>query len=286
MYNLLSVEDFGRQLIDTGDLDPVYIAISQVEWPEEQRKRWLVAYWLFYHPGAACYMSDLKVMEFWGQVGIAAVNELAPPVGDRWPRASERRHFRGDKAVNAVRELGRRFGVPESLVDFVAQPAPSYPQLFNRVCSLPQFGPWMAFKVADMLERVLSVPVDFDLGSVTMFDDPKKAALMVARNKLGLPENAKMKDPDGTIRQVVEHLIDQFKDLSAPPAHDRAIGYQEVETVLCKWKSHTNGHYPVGKDCREIREGLEAWAKVSPAAAEFLHYMPSGNATAEASAAA
>jgi hypothetical protein len=282
----LSVEAFGRALIDTGDLDPVYIALAKVEWTEEQRKRFLVSYWLFYHPGAACWMAQQS--SFWdGALSAARNMETFPsPLGDRWPRASERRHFRGDKAVSAVHELARRFGAAHELVDFVADAAPAYPQLFNRVCSLPQFGPWMAFKVADMLERVLCVPVDFDLNSVTMFDDPKKAALMVWRDKLGFGETAKPKDPDKAIQDVVSHLIYAFRDLSAPPSYDRAIGYQEVETVLCKWKSHVNGHYPVGKDCREIREGLEAWAKVSPAAAEFLHWMPLGEATAEASAAA
>jgi hypothetical protein len=289
-YPILPVEDFGRALISTGDLDPVYIALARVDWPEEQRKRWLVAYWLFYHPGAACFMSETQPhsaspgSDFWAWAAIAAKNETPAPISkldfpasiERWPRASERRHFRGDKSVKATLELARRFPGGHELVDFVAEAAPNYGALFNRVCSLPQFGPWMAFKVADMLERVMGVPVDFDLNSVTMFEDPKKAALMVARRNLGMSEETKFKDPDGVIRRVVEHLIAEFAGLSAPPAHDRPIGYQEVETVLCKWKSHVNGHYPVGKDCREIREGLEAWSGVSEAARDFLHWMPTG----------
>lgn len=282
-YERLPIEAFGRALIETGDLDPVYIALAKVEWAEEQHKRWLVAYWLFYHPGVACYLSENA---FWHHAKVAARNELPSPLNDRWPRASERRHFRGDKCVAAVDELARRFPGGHELVDFVAQPAPDYNQMFNRVCSLPQFGPWMAFKVADMLERCMDVQVDFDLGSVTMFDDPKKAALMVARDRLGLPASARFRDERATVRQVVEHLIGEFKDLSAPPSNDRPIGLQEVETVLCKWKSHMNGHYAVGRDCREIREGLAAWATVSPAAAEFLHYMPTGDQAGVASAAA
>jgi hypothetical protein len=296
-YPRLSIEDFGRQLIETGDLDPVYIALAKVEWPEVQRKRFLVAYWLFYHPGAACYMSQPQPgsshpgIDFWAWVKRAAENDLPAPTStrvteDRWPRASERRHFRGDKAVRAVDELARRFPGGHELVTMVAEAAPSYNSIFNRVCSLPQFGPWMAFKVADMLERCMGIPVDFDLGSVTMFDDPKQAALMLARQRVGLPDNAKFKDPGATVRRVVEHLIEHFEGWSAPPAHDRPVGYQEVETILCKWKSHMNGHYPVGKDCREIREGLEAWAAVAPSAAEFLHWMPTGDQAPATSGAA
>jgi len=85
---------------------------------------------------------------------------------------------------------------------------------------------------------------------------------------------------------VVEHLIATFAGSTAPPVHDRAVGYQEVETILCKWKSHMNGHYRVGRDCIEIREGLEDWREVSPAVAEFLHLMPTGSPIEATSAAA
>ena len=275
-YPRLKVEDFGRALIESGDLDPVYIALRRVERPEEWHKRWLVAYWLFYHPGAACYMAEAtEARLFWNRVGNATRNVTPSPLGERWPRASERRHFRGEKAEKAVGQLMRDFPEGYDLVDQLeAAAANGYRALYNRVCALPQFGPWMAFKVADMLERCLDVSVDFDLASVTMFDDPKKAALMVARERLGLAPETRFKDPDATIRAVAEHLIREFKDLSAPPSHNRPIGYQEVETVLCKAKAHANGHYPVGKDIKEIREGLEAWATVSPSAKEFLWAMP------------
>src|SRR6185436_13579304 len=210
----------------------------KVEWPEDQRKRFLVAYWLFYHPGSAAYMAGLPATEFWDAVETVAENTAPSPLGERWPRASERRHFRGDKAMWAAANLANRFKDPAALVDYVAAGAPSYTAIHNRVCSLPQFGPWVAFKVADMLERCMGVPVDFDLGSVTMFDDPKQAALMLARQHLGLPATAKFRDEKVTVRQVVEHLIATFHGHSAPPAHDRPVGYQEVETILCKCKSH------------------------------------------------
>ena len=277
-YPILTVEEFGRQLIESGDLDPVYIALSKVEWSDAQRKRWLVAYWLFYHPGSASYMCTGEGEYFWNRVANAARNEdNTSPLDGRWPRASERRHFRGDKCVKAVAELRKRFPKAEDMVDFIADAAPDYKAVFNRVCSLPQFGPWMAFKIADMLERVEGVPVDFNLDSVTMFDDPKRAAIMVWKIKAEMDpkdDRVKPKDPARAVRDVVDYLIDHFKDMTAPPAHDRAIGYQEVETVLCCWKSHTNGHYPVGNDIVEIGKGLREWAVESEAAREMLHYWP------------
>lgn len=282
-YPTLTPEVFGRRLIESGDLDPVYIALASVDWDEAQKKRWLVAYWLFYHPGFASYAAQQQSsLTFWGVLKKAAANVEPSPLGQRWPRASERRHFRGDKASAAVEQLRKDFPRPDILVDFVAKGAPDYAKVAAAVKSLPQMGDWIAFKVADMLDRCLGVKVIFDLAAVTMFDDPKKAALMVARRRLGMAEAARFKDEPAVIRSVVEHLIAEFKDLDAPPANDRQIDYQEVETVLCKYKSHVNGHYPVGKDCREIREGLSEWAEVSDAAREFLHYMPAGETTGEA----
>lgn len=277
-YTKMNVEEFGRQLIETGDLDPVYIALAGCEWPEEKLHRWLMAYWCFYHAGAASYISDAEGDEYWQRMVIAAQNTYGCPVGDRWPRASERRHFRGEKCIRAVHAL-REDGL-DNIFGRLERAAPDYQAVAKEVGSWPQFGPWMAFKVADMLERVCGVPVDFNLNSVTMFDDPKKAALMVWRKHAGLPDSARSKVPDQTIKAVVHHLIVELGDLSAPPARDRPVDYQEVETVLCKWKSHMNGHYPVGNDIREIRRGLEAWASVSDSAREFLHHMPSLEASA------
>lgn len=282
-YEKLGVEAFGRQLIETGDLDPVYIALAGCEWEPERLQRWLMAYWMFYHPGAASYMADASTEElFWNRAGNAARNETPSPLDGRWPRASERRHFRGQKAIDAVAELRRT-----PLADIFARleaAAPDYKAVAKAVGELPQFGPWMAFKVADMLERVCGVHVDFDLNSVTMFEDPKKAALMVWRKHAGLPDSARSKVPDQTIKAVVHHLIVEYEGLSAPPHRDRPVDYQEVETVLCKWKSHMNGHYPVGKDTREIAEGLEAWAEVSESARELLHHMPADASAAGDSA--
>ncbi len=285
-YEKLSVEAFGAALLESGDLDPVYIALTKCEWPEERLRKWLMSYWCFYHPGSASYMADATTEEtFWALMTQAAENDAPAPMGGRWPRASERRHFRGGKAAQAVTGLRSR-GLADIFAGLDTR-APDYSQLSKYINSWPQFGPWMAFKVADMLERCCGTPVDFNLGSVTMFDDPKKAAVMVWKAKLGhdpYTDKIRPKDPELAIREVVEYLIGHYTGWSAPPALDRPVGYQEVETILCKWKSHMNGHYPLGKDTKEIREGLAEWAPVSESAREFLHWMPAEGSAAGDSA--
>lgn len=78
------------------------------------------------------------------------------------------------------------------------------------------------------------------------------------------------------LSQVTQYLESQFTDLKAPPLYDRPINIQEVEAVLCKWKSHMNGHYPLLNDITEIRDGLVPWMKVSQAARTFNFHMPTG----------
>lgn len=273
-YERLDVLTFGRHLITTGDLDPIYIALTKMEWDSPaQLSRWLIAYWCLYHGGAASHLSEFEGNDFWRGLATAAANVEPAPHGGRWPRGHERRHFRGKAATNAVAQLQARYGpLPEDMVEYIAEGAPSYERVAERAQEHPLFGPWISFKIADMVDRVLMEHVNFTNAAVFMFKDPEKAALMLWRQHLGLPETAHPKDKTGAIEQVVSYLKGEFKDLTAPPSHDRPVDLQEVETVLCKWKSHMNGHYPLFNDIDEITEGTKGWN--CNTARAFLHAMP------------
>ena len=58
-----------------------------------------------------------------------------------------------------------------------------------------------------------------------------------------------------------DELIKALGTYQAPPQMDRPINIQEVETILCKWKSHLNGHYPTGNDIAEVRHGLVKYGR-------------------------
>jgi hypothetical protein len=118
------------------------------------------------------------------------------------------------------------------------------------------FGPWIAFKIADMAERVMGVPVSFTDAEVFVFKDPAKAAVMtwlVWHPELTQPiADAPGVEPNNVaagpaaraalLREVVSRLTHEFRDLPAPPGWDRPVALNEIETVLCKWKAHINGH--------------------------------------------
>lgn len=289
-YERLDVVDFGRALIQCGDLDPLYIALNRSQLEVDAVKRFLVGYWCTYHVGQSAWLAQKEGQKFFNALNVVAANTTPAPVGGRWPRGKERRHWRGEQATKSALELNARYDRAEEMVDYVSFVNPANPcsemidsvrfdHVNRRVQEHRGFGDWIAFKVGDMLETCLGVPVSFSEAEVFMFKDPAKAATMVFKAKN--PELAAQWDagafsiPQAEInRRVSGWLEGQFTDLKAPHNGKRSVQLQEVETVLCKWKSHMNGHYPVGNDITEIREGLAPWAQVSDYAAELLRCMP------------
>lgn len=282
-YQRLTIEAFGRQLLTTGDLDPIYISLWQCQERKlltpEQVCRWLVAYWCYYDAGVASWMSERTGAAFWEAMLVAARNEAPTPLGGRWSRGKERRHFRGLQGIQATQELAKRYPQPEAMVHYIAnEGAPAtFVQVAGRAQEHRGFGPWISFKIADMLNRILMVPVDFDKASVFMFDDPRKSALMVFRDKQKMPKDAPIADEAAAIDKVLGYLGKVFKDYKAAPDYVRPLNVQELETILCKFKSHLNGHYGLNNDIHEILEGVKPWIQHSSTAAKFISTMPNGN---------
>jgi hypothetical protein len=271
-----SIESFGRKLLASGDLDPLYIALHGANLGRDHLRRWLFTYWCCYHAGTACYISEKWGDHYWDMMRAMAANATLSPVGGRWPRGHERRHFRGDAAINAVDFYAKQWSQPESICAWFEDETTgtSFSGLRQKVMTLPQFGPWIAFKVGDMLERLRGVHVDFTESEVFMFSSPRDAALLVWRDSFPTPPEELVKTDNDRVSLVARDLIGQFEGYKAPPTFDRRVNIQEIETILCKWKSHLNGYYPVGLDSGEIRDGLSEWAGVSQTAGILLHHIP------------
>lgn len=241
---MMSVYEFGEQLITTGDLDPVYVCLWHAKLSGEKLKRWLLAYWCFYHVGTASCIVEQK--DYWGAMEQAAASKA-------WPRSSERRHFRGGAALRAVAWLRQR-GMESLWCRLLEGTDLRAPAVMARVRGWYLFGEWISFKVADMLERLELCPVQFRPEDVfNMFDAPKKGAELMAEVHGPARENI--------YGWAYDQLTECLGHLKAPPRYERFLNIQEVETILCKWKSHRGGHYPVGKDTEEVLHGLVRFAR-------------------------
>ncbi len=273
----MSILTFGEELLRTGDLDPVYSAIYAARLDRPKRLRLALAYWCFYHLGLAAKIAEQPTTaRYWALFEKAVLNEGEPKT---YPRGAERRHFRGGQALSAYKALRARYKTPEQAAEGLIGPLHTFAAVAKSVQSHERFGPWMSFKIADMAERVLDVPVDFTNCELGIYKDPRQGAA-VAWLELH-PNRAEVERPpwdypitDSALRMTVEHYVKAFRKFKAPPTGDRPVNVQEVETVFCKYKSHLKGHYPMGKDTREIGHGLDGWGDLAQQLKKGLPCLP------------
>lgn len=240
----MSILNFGRNLIRSLDLDPVYVALHRADLPKDLLRKWLLAYWCFYHSGVASRIASATCWHTEAQ-------SLYPSC----PRGAERRHFRGKNGQDSLDYLRKNFPNPGDAVLKLEKLCPcKFSTIAEKVREWKGFGPWIAFKAADMLERVVGSKIDFTSMKLDIYDEPAKAAKLI--------------DPHSTPTQTATRLAKALSEMKAPPLFDREINVQEAETVLCKYKAHIRGHYPIGKDSRELKHSLKGWGILASKIAE------------------
>lgn len=235
----LSIYAFGSKLLDANDLDPIYTLLWKAKFPREKLRKWLLSYWCFYHCGTASWIVDQS--DYWKAMHTAAASK-------DYPRSPERRHFRAKNAVDSVTWLEAR-GIDKLFRPFKI--CKTLEQVMGWVKHWTGFGPWISFKVADMLERLDLCKIDFDSTSMFLFNSPKEGA------ELMWELNGKSIRTTNVQDWAVRTLLEYFGDQKAPPRLERLINAQEVETILCKWKSYMKGHYKIGEDVEGCKHALE-----------------------------
>jgi hypothetical protein len=127
--------------------------------------------------------------------------------------------------------------------------------------------------MSDMLERVMGHPVDFGNCGMGVYKEPRAAAALI------LTGNQKATINDSDLESVMQKMLlpEHLGTLMAPPDFARPVNVQEIETCLCKYKSHINGHYPPGKDTLEVLNGLKEarWGNsITRSMVEVLETLP------------
>lgn len=247
MNEVLTYKKFGNHLLKTEDLDPVYTMLHSYDMDENTLKRWCLAYWCFYHTGVASRIAEAGSTKFHDMMRVAQ--------NKKWPRGKERRHFRGEASNKAIKYL-RKCGAPEHIVDTMVE-GNSFQEICNNVKKFPLFGSWIAFKIADMKEQVLGIEVDYSDCHLDIYKDPRQGAALIEHG------DWKIDIADEQLIKTVNRLIKEFKRYTAPPYHGRKVGIMEVETILCKYKSHFKGHYPLFNDSKEVFEMMEGWGTLA-----------------------
>lgn len=243
--------EFGRELILSNDLDPVYTILWNANFDRMKMQKWLLAYWSFYHMGTASWISEGQLLVrggYWERFMKAAKSK-------EYPRCPERRHFRGQNAINSVTYLQAQ-GIAALFKPLLLPRKQTAAEVMSKVQEWVGFGPWIAFKVSDMIERLGLATVEFDTKTVFLFDSPKEGAQRLWES-LGKPQTVATRIESW----AVETITSELDDLKAPPRFERPINAQEAETILCKWKSYQNGKYHIGEDIKSCRKSLLTFAR-------------------------
>lgn len=238
---------FGERLILTQDLDPIYTMLwaskQAGEIKDSQLKRWLLSYWCFYNAGLASIHSKWSGGSFYAAMSASL---------EKGRRGAERRHFRGAAAKTSIAGMRSRFPIPEDLPSWIYGTGPTtMKDVQTRAGQIHLFGPWISWKLADMGERILGLSISFAASDLCMYKDPLQGAALVATG------DWQAEIPNQTVTDVCRALEKELGHLKAPPRMDRTPNVQEVETILCKFKACSKGHYYIGKDTKDIEEALE-----------------------------
>lgn len=237
---------FGKYLLDTYDLDPLYAILVEVGMPERMLKRFLLGYMIFYSVGVAAKVAESK--NFWKSVMQMDI--------DHAPRGHERRHMRGQAFQNCIQYMMSLNLSPDAIIDRMANGS-DFQTISSNVQEFCGFGPWISFKFYDLMDRVLQLATDKEGVDLYMYKDPVKGAALYKFH------DQKHKITKQEVHDVVGELLGVYRRYKAPPFLDRPLSVMEIETCMCKAKANFNGHYPLGNDVIEIYHGLEGYGDLA-----------------------
>lgn len=255
-----SFEEFMFVDIVTGDSDPVYWAIARakgdIAFGPQWATRFCVAMLAYYHTGVAFQAAEISNGdEFWNYLteGFA-----------KFPRGSERRHFRGANGAVALATMRNWAPDPHDFFTKFTSDRTDYWMIRNK-CEkhLIQFGPYFQLKVCDYMDRCLDLPI----------------ASFAGLNK-NLPT-----EPSRALEVMFPgvHPTDSFLTLCkridsacivAAPDFKRAAGPAEVETSLCGWKTTKFSGNWMGADIADKRAALTGFLPGNHRAEMFASMMP------------
>jgi hypothetical protein len=238
-----NIYDYGIALIESNDLDPLYVMLYEANLPRPTLSDYMLAYWCFYDTGTASWISEGP---FWERLMGAGASKL-------FLRGGDRRHFRGDNATNAIRHLISKQQSPDEILGWLSSPQhTTLDLLMDKIQTLVGFGPTIAWKAADMLERFGYVTLSFqDTDPRLMSDTPRAGASSLFSQEMG---RGPVGDP---CRWAHQRLIDRLGEYLAPPTYNRYLSVLETETILCKWKHYLSGSYIIGTGTQAQLKGLQ-----------------------------
>lgn len=243
---MMSFKDFSAALITTGDLDPDYLVLKEhaadTNMTSEDLFRWIILKVFVYDTA-----SEMSIMYFNKDF-------------DEVVYGAERRKNKRN-TVKQMNDVINKFDAS------ILAGGIHYRDFKKYVTQFPGIGPWAAWKMADLLERVMEININFTVDFREAYEFPLKGLLRVN----GYTDDDMPMLKEG---QAYARMMDAAIKSLGPvwsyeaPCGRRTLNLQELETCLCKYHSHLGGHYNVGQDTRHLMHRMKAEGHKMPSNVE------------------
>jgi hypothetical protein len=244
MTHVQAMARFGRQLVESEDVDPIYPVLRHIyaqRGLSAERKHWQTALYVAYYN----LPSALAAFRRWENVGTHLPKDAAT-----YPCAVERRGLRGGKVVAYINEMVDKIFRPLGGGKYWSQKGWTDDEQENfrlftaQVMSLNGNGRWAAFKWAELLKKVHGYPLAAPDMCLEHCSGPRDGLRMV----YGLPSST----PTEELNKYSLRLWEELQAEGFEPAD-----WEQLETVLCNYHSYAHGKYYVGHDIDEMLEATE-----------------------------
>lgn len=252
-------QDYAKAVIETQELDPVYVMIYNASLVKGQdwAKLFCLHMLMFYHTGEAAAAAEEGPNYFYTHI----LDQYAT-----LRRGTERRHYRGRNGLDSLQSVRDYSPYPLDFFDklrsqqgtadplkFFPLPIP-YLNVRKEFGKMRGFGDYFIWKACDYMDRCLDLPIDYRTGLPHI---PAGAAKWVSGKYPGVPLTA-----------VLHDVAEKICEYPAPGVPSRGCSISEAETVLCGLhgyfvsKSHKIGddiehnHKDLGEDPHDLRRHL------------------------------
>lgn len=232
---------FARAMLASRDEDPFYPVLTWLIQSLDREQ----ALWLSFLFVAYCHLGSA-----WHAWITCPTPHPLPPQALRWPFYTDRRGLRGGRLAEHVASycalLHETHGAQEAWITqgWTQDPLDNYERFWVQCQRIWGNGRWAAFKWAEILKKVLGLPLAA----------PDMRLRYCTGPKAGLAWLYGM-SPHG---QLPGYLSVSTDVLSRLHKHGLMVDWESAETLLCNWHSLVCGRYYVGCDIDAQQEEIGA----------------------------
>lgn len=233
-------------MVEVNEMDPVYPVLKEIGRLldlDEEQLNWLIhVYVAYYDMGSAlrCFESNPEP-----RVPQTPILGLFCATERRGHRDQYRFRSHFESVVSIAENNG---GLARWIKRYLtADPEGSWKQICLALETIHGNGRWAAYKIAEMLQKVIDLPIQApDMGHANSTGPRDGLAYLYD----DLPEGNRA-DDIAKLDSISGDLIKRMSDKGL------AVKIEEVETALCGLKSLINGHYYIGADIDKMQESLD-----------------------------